>query len=188
MKWRLGLGIAATLLGMLAALYGPGLGGEPPAQAQSSDLSVKLDTSTATAVTGDSLTFSSEITNNGATTSPLLIANLTFASIDLDTYVDPEDWSPRQTVTVEPIGPGQSVSLSWTVNPVLAGEVAVYVAVLPGEPDLVAGGPIAASPGLRLSVDEHRSLNPGGVLPVVLAVPAVVAAAFVGLVAARRRV
>ncbi len=188
MKRLLGFATAATLVGVLVAAFGAGPGGQLTAHAQSSDLVLTLDIGKATATTGDTLTFTSEITNNGAAATPALIANLTFASIDLDTYVDPEDWSPQRTIAIAPIGPGQSATQSWTVTPVLPGEIAIYVAVLPGEPELVSNGSIAASPGLRLSVDEHRSLNPGGVLPVVVAVPAFVAAAFVGLVAARRRI
>ena len=42
------------------------------------------------------------------------------------------------------------------------------------------------SPAILMHVEEDRKLNPGGVLPTVLAVPALLAMGFVGLRAVRR--
>jgi len=58
---------------------------------------------------------------------------------------------------------------------------------LPSAPALATTGPLAASPAIHLHVEEHRSLNPGGVLPVVLAVPGVLALAFAGMRVARNK-
>jgi hypothetical protein len=126
-------------------------------------------------------TFTSEIMNNGSSATPPLIANLGFVALDQSTYVDPEDWSPQRTLSVAPIAAGSSVTQTWTVKPVLKGDVAVYVVVLPQPAALASAGPLAASPAIPVHVEEHRILNHGGVLPVALAVPGVLALAFAGL-------
>ena len=110
--------------------------------------------------------------NNGSSATPPLIANLGFVALDQSTYVDPEDWSPQRTLSVAPIAAGSSVTQTWTVKPVLKGDVAAALA---------SAGPLAASPAISVHVEEHRTLNPGGVLPVALAVPGVLALAFAGL-------
>ncbi len=151
------------------------------------DLMVSVDESERSALTGEAFTFTSEITNSGSEATPPLIANLAFVAIDHSTYVDPEDWSPQRTVSVVPIAAGSSTTQTWTVRPVLTGDVVVYVVLPPEPPALSGAGPLAASPAIPVHVEEHRTLNPGGVLPVVLAVPRVLAIAAAALRIARER-
>lgn len=176
------LGVAVLLLAQSLALQAEG------AETIGGDLAVSLSVSDISVLTGDTFTFTSEITNSGSDVTPPLIANLNIVSLDQSTYVDPEDWSPRRTLTVAPIDPGSSVTQSWTVNPPLKGDVAVYVVVLPEYPDLTASAALVASPAIHVHVEEHRTLNPGGVLPVVIAVPGVLALAFAGVWIARGRI
>lgn len=184
-------GIAGALLAVLlsaaAAVSAPAFAQENGEQAPASDVTVSVSKSEVSAFTGDRFTFTSEIDNNGSRATPPLIANLAFVAIDGETYVDPEDWSPERTYTVGPIAAGSSATQTWTVKPDLEGDVAVYVVALPSAPALATTGPLAASPAIHLHVEEHRSLNPGGVLPVVLAVPGVLALAFAGMRVARNK-
>jgi hypothetical protein len=175
----------ALVLAATAPRLAPADAGAQGAEPLSGTLTVSVSESDISLLTGDSLTFTSEIANNGTEITPSLVANLNFVSINNDVYVDPEDWSPDRTVIVDPILPGSSSTQSWTVNPVLKGEIGVYVAVLP-RTDVAGAGPLAASPAIHLSVGERRSLNPGGVLPAVLGVPALLALAFAGIRLARR--
>lgn len=162
----------------------------PPAQAGNSgaaeDLTVTVSKSEVSTLTGDVFTFTSEITNEGSESTPRLIANLAFVAVDGETYVDPEDWSPQRTLSLPPIAAGASATQTWTVKTVLNGDVAVYVAVLPAPPALSPGEPLVVSPAIQVHVREHRALNPGGVLPTVLGVPALLALAFAGLRVVRR--
>jgi len=143
-------------------------------------LVVTVSESDVSKLTGESFTFTSTITNNGSTTTPQLIANLNFTSLDNSTYIDPEDWSPQRTMTVDPLEPGTSVTKTWKVNPILEGEVAAYIVILP-KSDALTAQPLTTSPAIHMHVGAQRSLNPGGVLPVTLAVPGILAASFVGL-------
>jgi hypothetical protein len=152
-----------------------------------SDLTVSVSKSEVSAMTGDVFTITSEVQNGGSEATPPLIANLDFVALDQDTYIDPEDWSPQRTLVVDPIPAGSSASQSWTIKPVLAGNVAAYVVILPSSPTLATAGPLVSSPAIYLHVEEHHALNPGGVLPTVLAVPGVLALAFVSLRVARSR-
>ena len=176
--------LLVALLAAKAATSAPAFAQDP---ASPGDITVSVSKSEVSTLTGKTFTFTSEITNNGSSATPPLIANLDFVALDQGTYVDPEDWSPQRTLSVAPIAAGSSVTQTWTVKPVLEGDVAVYVVVLPEPPALAGAGPLAASPAIPVHVEEHRTLNPGGVLPVVLAVPTFLAVAFAGLRVARRR-
>ena len=180
--------LAAFLLFVGAAISAPALAQERGGQAPASDVAVSVSVSEVSALTGETFTFTSEVTNSGSEATPPLIANLNFVATDHSTYIDPEDWSPQRTISVAPIAADASATQTWTVKPVLAGDVAVYVVVLPEPPALAGAGPLAASPAIPVHVEEHRTLNPGGVLPVVLAVPAFLALAFAGLRVVRNRI
>jgi len=152
-----------------------------------SDLTIAVSENERSTLTGDSFSFTSEIGNEGSERTPPLIANLAFVATDGDTYVDPEDWSGSRTKAVAPIGPRDSVTITWTVKTVIEGDVAAYVAVLPAPPELTPASPLAVSPAIQMHVEEDRKLNPGGVLPTVVVVPAALAAMFAGLRVVRRR-
>jgi hypothetical protein len=181
---RLGVGFAVALLAVAMTVT------LSPASAQEGDgpeLTVSVSETEKSTLTGDVFTFTSEITNEGSEKTPVLIANLAFVAVDGSTYVDPEDWSGERTLHVGSIASGESVKQTWTVKTVLEGDVAAYVAVLLAPPELSPASPLAVSTAIQMHVEEDRKLNPGGVLPTVLAVPVVLAAAFAGLRVVRRR-
>ncbi len=151
------------------------------------DLRVSVSLSEVAALTGERFTFTSEISNKGSDPSPALIANLNIVSLDQSAYIDPEDWSPQRFANVAPIEAGSSAEQTWTVNPVLKGSVAVYVVIVPESPDLAKAEALVSSSAIHLQIGEQRTLNPGGVLPVVLAVPGLLGLILLGLVMARRR-
>jgi hypothetical protein len=135
---------------------------------------------------GDSFGFTSTITNQGSAPVSGLVAHLNVLSFTHGVYVDPEDWSSNRTRYLDPIPPGQSTTVSWTVKAVNGGDFGIYVATL-GTP---RAGPAPAeptvSPALVAHVTEQRNVNPQGVIPLALGVPALVAAAM-GAVRLRRR-
>ncbi len=56
----------------------------------------------------------------------------------------------------------------------------------PRRPTLAAESPLAISPAIQMHVEEHRALNPGGVLPTVVGVPLLLLLVFGGLKVVRR--
>ena len=105
--------------------------------------------------------------NSGSSATPPLIANLGVVALDQSTYVDPDDWSSQRTLSVAPIAAGSSVTQTWTVKPVLKGNVAVYVVVLPQPLALASAGPLAAPVSVAEVVRLRRrcALSPQGRQP-----------------------
>jgi len=133
-------------------------------------------------VIGARFTFRSQLTNPGSAPTGQLIAHLNVASLTSDVYVDPEDWSSQRTLEVPPLRVGGTTLLSWDLQAVNAGRFAVYVVVLPVSG--AGGDRLVVSPPMRVDVAGRRTLDVGGALPVVLAIP--VALGLLAVVARRR--
>ena len=173
---------------LAAALMAAGAAGTAAAPAPSpSSVSVSLSRTSTSVKIGNSFGFTSTIANRG--TSPLsgLVAHLNVLSFTHGVYVDPEDWSSNRTRYLDPLAPGQSTTVNWSVKAVNGGDFGIYVAAL-GTP-AVATIPTepTVSPALVAHVAEQRNVNPQGVLPLVLGIPAVVAAAMAALRLRMRR-
>jgi hypothetical protein len=169
---RLSLALCALLA---AALIGAGTA--RGATSAASPVAVSLSRTSTSVGIGNSFSFTSTITNRGSAPAQGLVAHLNVLSFTHGVYVDPEDWSTSRTRYLEPIPPGRSTTVSWTVKAVNGGDFGIYVAAL-GTPG-AGPSPIqpTVSPALVAHVTEQRSVNPQGVLPLALGVPAALAAA-----------
>jgi hypothetical protein len=100
------------------------------------------------------------------------------------TYIDPEDWSSHRTRYLAPLPPGGSTTLSWRLNAVTAGAAGIYVAVLPK-----SGAPVrpTTGPTVRVRIEERRSLNSGGVVPLALGIPCALGLLALGVRSRRAR-
>lgn len=168
---------ARALVLMLAwvAAAAPVAGAQAPVDVSLSrqDVSTRL---------GEGFAFTSRIENRGTTNLDGLVAHLNVVGLSSGIYVDPEDWSEERTKNVPALGPGESTEVDWDVTAVTGGEAAIYVVALrrdePGQEEL------SVSPAMDVRIAESRDLNTDGVLPLTLAVPAVIA---VAAVVVRRR-
>jgi hypothetical protein len=151
----------------------------PAAGAATAPPAITLDRGAVAIRLGKSFAFTSTLAAGSASTGPL-VAHLNVVSLDPSTYVDPEDWSTHRTRYLEPLSAGETRSIRWSVKAVSAGSMAIYVTAVPAG----GSGPIAVGPPLRVQVADRKTLNSGGVVPLALAVPAMVVAL---AVAARRR-
>jgi len=181
-----------SLLLLLAALLAAALisapfAGAASAPAQAPAVGVSLSRTSTSVGIGDSFGFTSTITNRGATPLSGLVAHLNVLSFTHGVYVDPEDWSASRTRYLDAIPPGRSTTVHWTVKAVNGGDFGIYVAAL-GTP---GAGPSApepmVSPALVAHVTEQRNVNPQGVVPLALGVPALLAAAMAALRLRQRR-
>jgi hypothetical protein len=132
-------------------------------------LRITLDRGSVAIRLGKSFAFTSTLAAGPGPTGPL-VAHLNVVSLDRSTYVDPEDWSTHRTRYLDPLAAGESRSIRWSVKAVSAGPMAIYVTAVPAG----GTGPIAVGPPLRVQVADRKTLNSGGVVPLALAVPAVV--------------
>jgi hypothetical protein len=130
--------------------------------------SVTLDRAQLSTTIGSDFSFTSTLRN--ASGQPLAepVAYLNVFSVGPGVYVDPEDWSSQRTQYLTELAPREARSLHWTVKAVNSGDFVVYVVATTRH----GSNEIATSPALRVHVTHQRTLNPAGVLPVVLAVPA----------------
>jgi hypothetical protein len=146
-------------------------------------LSASVDRTQISTQLGRSFELGSTITNAGPGTAGGLVAHLSVLSLREDPYVDPEDWAPQRVVFLDPIALGGSRTLRWRLTAVNAGTFGVYVTVLPQDP---RDGPAPNTPTVDLRVTQRRTLNSGGILPLALAVPALLGMLTIALRLRRR--
>jgi hypothetical protein len=175
---RLGRTVASGVVALVGALAVAGV-----ASAQSAP-SVTVDRGQVSAGLGETFSFRTTITNPSSTATEPLIAHLNILSLSAGLYVDPEDWSSERTQYIGPIPSGGSRTITWKVKAVNGGGLAAYVAVLP---EARPRRPPTTSPTVQITVAERKTLNSGGILPLVVGVPALIGLLAGGLGLARRR-
>lgn len=149
-------------------------------------LEIRVEPARQSAVIGDRVTIRAQVTNSGATRTDPLIAHLNVASLT-GTYVDLEDWTAGPTQPVAPIDPAASANVSWEIQAVNTGSFDVYVVLLPNGPGSAGAGPLVAGPPTHLTVAGRRTLNAGGSLPIVIAMPLLLGAVALAAWLRRRR-
>jgi hypothetical protein len=142
---------------------------------------VQLDRTEVSTHIGGHFTFVTTIRNDGDQPLRDQVAHLNVLSSDPGVYVDPEDWSSQRTRYLTPLPPHGSRRISWTVTAVNSGSITIYVAVLPRH----GAGAVATSAPLRVDIAKKRTLNSGGVLPLVLGIPALLGLTALGARARR---
>ena len=159
----------------LALLIGLLLAFAPAAQA---GLSVSNDRTAIATKLGHKFVFHSTIRNTGTAPAGGLVAHLNVVDLSGHTYVDPEDWSSHRTRYLAPIPAGGSTTLPWPMNAVNSGTIGVYVAVLPR-----SGAPVppTTGPTLRVRIQDRKTLNSGGILPLALGFPALLGLTALGV-------
>lgn len=145
---------------------------------------VAIEPPSSTVVLGGHLDLQVSVTNNGIDASPPLVVHIDITKPDEATSVDPEDWTSTLSKPIGVVESGRTVVVDWTIQPISAGTFATYAVVLSPGVDT-----IAASNVLEVRVTDQRSLDPGGIVPVAVAVPVLVGAllAFQMRLARRRR-
>lgn len=154
-----------------AALVLFGLAVPPgPAAAAPNTVEITTDPAHFSVGLGDRFTITTTLTNTGAASTGNLLAHLNIANTDGTAYVDPEDWSADRSQELA-LGPGETRTLSWSVQAVNRGRFVAYVVVLPR--DGAPSGPDhgVVSPLARLEVAARSTLTAASALPVVLGMP-----------------
>jgi hypothetical protein len=146
----------------------------PAAQAAEPRTTVSVDRTMVATKLGHTFVIHSTIANNGPTPVTGLIAHLNVLSLGRGLYVDPEDWSSHRTRYLAPVPARGSITLSWKLAAVNAGDLGIYIAVLPRDGRAVE--PITG-PLVHVTITDRRTLNAGGILPLALGIPALLALA-----------
>ncbi len=153
---------------------------QPLAATTDGHVTIDVTPSTSAVEVGGDFTLEIVVTNTGDTETSALAVHLDITDPTGVGSVDPEDWSSTLTRQIGTLAPGAVRTISWDVKPISGGDFRAYVVVLPEAP----GTDIWTSDGIALVVNEQRSINPEGVLPVVVAAPAVIG---LGLISRLRR-
>lgn len=115
--------------------------------------------------------FDIEVTasNTGDAPSSPLVTHIDITDPTETTSVDPEDWTSELSQEIGVIPPGGMRSVAWSLQPISPGTFSLYaVAISAGSAE------VSASAATVIEVAAARTLNPEGVLPVVLTGPVVV--------------
>jgi hypothetical protein len=166
---------AGALVGVLLASV--------PTAAPAGAVTVSAARSELTAAVGQHFDYRARVVNDGSAPTGPLLAHLNVASLTTDVYVDPEDWSSSRSTAVPPLATGAGTELSWHLQAVSPGSFDVYLVILPTATASSAQR-LFVSPPTHVRVTARRTLNAGGALPVVVAVPVLLA---VATLASRRR-
>jgi hypothetical protein len=164
-------GLRALLAGLAALLIVPLFAVQAHAAESPPRVSITVERTQISTQLGGKFAFRSTITNDGPATATALIANLNVVSLRDGVYVDPEDWSSQRTHYLDPLPAGASTAITWHVHAVNHGVLGLVVTVLP---EHGVGLPPPTGPLIRLTVAERKTLNSGGILPLVLGVPALI--------------
>lgn len=159
---------AAALL-LAAALAGHAASA---AQAAAPRMTVSVDRTAVATKLGHTFVIRSTLTNHSATPAAGLIAHLNVLSLEPSLYVDPEDWSSHRTRYLTPIPAHGSITLSWKLAAVNAGDLGVYIAALPRSGRAVDP---TTGPLVHVTIADRRTLDAGGILPLALGIPALLA-------------
>jgi len=135
-------------------------------------LQISISMESRTVKASDSILFDTVVTNNLTEASPTIFMAMNIINLQkAGEPIDPEDWSPQRTQSIDPLAPGQSATLSWRVNAILEGDVMIYMVAIPQPAgENVTSHPVA-SPGIHLTVTPFTKINPGGVLPIAIGGP-----------------
>jgi len=173
--------------GILLCLgVGPALGlsgdqSSAPSKGREMPLAITVDMDHRIVKTGDSIEFETVVTNTGSSESPDLVVAMNIVNLGSGDPVDPEDWSPERTQSIDPLEPGGSATSPWTVDAILDGDYMVYMVVVPNPDGPRSTSQPVTSSGIHLSVAKFIRLNPQGVLPIALAMPIVLTLCMFGL-------
>ena len=144
---------------------------------------IQIDRTHVSTSLGRSFSFTTTVANHGTSPTGTLVAHLNVLSLKPGVYVDPEDWSSNRTQYIDTIPPEGSKTVRWRVKAVNGGSLAAYVTVV----DQSGAGTPTTSHALRFDVASRKTLNSGGILPIALGVPAVIALLAFGVRIQRRR-
>jgi hypothetical protein len=156
---------------------------EPAVATGAADISVELDRTELSTSIGQRFGFTSTIRNDSDEPMEGVVAHLNVLGLDPDIYVDPEDWSSDRTQFLDPLPAHESARLTWEVQAVSPGDLAIYVTVTRQE----GADDVTASKALRVSVAQARKLNAAAAAPLVIGMPAGVLVLLVLATLRRRR-
>lgn len=130
------------------------------------NVTVTISPTTSAVVLGGDFDLQVTVTNNATVATQPLAIHLDITDPEQKASVDPEDWTSTLTKQIGVVGPGETVTVDWNLQPIAPGTFTAYaIALAPGSDS------VAVTNTLTVTVEDQRSLNPGGILAVSIAAP-----------------
>lgn len=167
------ISVIALLFGLLAVTTASASAEVATDQIQVTVTPARISTSV-----GDPVDVTVTLLNGTSEPLPELATHLDVTDPRTANSVDPEDWTPTLTRLQGPLGPGEQLTESWTITPISGGDCLLYVVAVDADAG-VEPATLAMSNGVPVHVDERRSFNPQGVLPLSIAMPALIGLALI---------
>lgn len=145
-------------------------------------LALTISPSSNTVLLGDTFEINIEVANTGAAPTPAIVVHIDITDPTSTESVDPEDWTSTLSKPIGTVGPGESTNVGWELQPISPGSFALYAVSLSAGDDAVA-----VSNVITVDVTDRRTLNPEGILPVAIGVPALIGALLAFQVGRTRR-
>lgn len=153
--------------------------------AAASGVRIEIGTTRADGLTGDTLTLQSQVTNDAATPTGPMLVYLSLVDITQGLPVDLEDWTANRSVSIPTLAAGETLAQTWTLKAIQKGDYVVYVVAMPNA--TTGDIPPVTSSAIYIHVTQRTNLNPGGVLPIVVGTPLLLAGALLLTRAQRSR-
>lgn len=131
---------------------------------------IEVDMASRQVKTGDRIDFQTTISVPDTESGPWIVA-MNIVNLGDGDPVDPEDWSPVRTQTIESVDSAGNAVLNWEVNTIIKGDYLVYMVVLASPVSAAQTTLPVASQGIHLTVEPFLRINPGGVLPLAIGMP-----------------
>lgn len=135
----------------------------------SENLTLTISPSSNAVLLGDTFDVRIDVTNTGAAPTSPLVVHIDVTDPTSAESVDPEDWTPTLSKQIGAVGPGESADVDWQLQPISPGSFTLYAVSLSAGEDAVA-----ISNVVTVDVTDRRTLNPEGILPVAIGVPALI--------------
>ncbi|MEP6760160.1 MAG: hypothetical protein ABJA93_02200 [Sporichthyaceae bacterium] len=163
--WLRILAAAALIVGSVS------FGADGASAKVAEDLTVVIEPGQASVVLGQNLDLKLTVTNTGSRATAPLVIHLDITDPSRSTSVDPEDWTSTLSKPIGVLAPDDTLTFDWNIQPISGGTFAVYAVALSS-----GAGTLSTSNLTTVKVQDKRSLNPSGILPVAVGVPCVVGA------------
>ncbi|MBI5106549.1 MAG: hypothetical protein HZB46_16460 [Solirubrobacterales bacterium] len=147
------------------------------------NVTVAVDRTNVSTALGRSFTVRTTIANPAGAAATGLVAHLNVVALSPGLYVDPEDWSAHRTRYLPEIPGHGATTVAWKLDAVNAGELGVYVAVLPRDRTAAP----QTGPYVRVHISDRKEIDAGGILPLAIGVPALLTLVTLGTRRRRRR-
>ena len=144
----------------------------------SSQLTVTVTPERVSTSVGTPVEVTISIINCGSEPTPELAVHLDITDPRANDSVDPEDWTPTLTRSGSVLGAGEELTVAWTISPIQGGDLVLYVVAVDANSS-IEPTTLVVSNGVPVHVDEKRSFNPQGVLPLALAMLALIGMALI---------